>query len=784
MKFLELVHALQTTIKALQMYTDAHPRTQDGLNNLYQNVESWLIEKPTIHVATSGGKLVLDGALIESQNFHTSGLAKQLSDRQIGGFVFERGVTKQDLLGMLKILILKPSQLESLGGAAKVVTERQIDHVTWLFFSVQRPLSSQEMADQARNVGPVNQPLYKEVRSGPSTPEGGAQGSGESAETQAAQFQAVAPMLQNVANMSKRWKEGLDSGLLEGLQGSKHGTERAGENHPSTDLDFLAPIAEEMGWGSGFPTAPQIEALRQALQALPSQTLLTMLGELASLPETPPSLSLAFQALAPELLGQATSNLLQTGTSWDGLKDPLFELIKASPQKEAMLASLEAQFENQGLEPEMLKELLRQMDWDNQSLAEKVHRATTESALWNLSQNQRLSLLRDLLDQDTPEAFLQMLELFLEQLTSDDPHRRDEAAKGLVSISEWLEDPGLPMEAQGPLLQGLVAHFGWEPRQTIHSITAETLGHFLAYLVNHGEMPQAQQIVQELEGLFAFTEDNHEWRGLALAGLRDGLLSQRLMTSTLNHLHTVGAEEMLATIIPYFEFLGEPAAKYLVAVLGEEPDRKRRGRLLEVIRAMGPMAIPALQEGICSPTWYFVRNTLNLMADTGDAGLLEDITTYLHHTDARVRSSAVRAMWKLGGPAAGPSLLECLLNAAPETQIEILFGLGQIQAFEAVPNVLELVKNTKISTRLRIKAIETFGQIASPAAIPGLLELIRRKGHIFTTAESTDIRMAGARALLAIGTPQATLEFKQIVDKESRNQDRDAFRRILEMHQI
>ncbi len=753
MNFLDLVQTLQMALKALLMYTDAHPRAQDGLRALAEGIEEWLEDKPALHIAASGGKIFLDGAPAEGQNLHTAALVRQLSERQIAGFVIQRGVTQAEILGMLKILILKPSKLEEMGGVAKVMADKKLQCIT------------------------LSQTQYKEVREGGEA-EDTARTLSEATEALATQLQAAAPLLADVSSMLKRWQEGLDSGLT-GVSGAP-GDGREAPLPP--DLAFLGPVAMDLDWGNGFPTAPQIEALRQALNALPSQTLLAMLGRLETLPETPPSLGLAFQSLAPELLGQAASSLLLQGASWSGLKDPIFELIRSSPQKQAMLISLEAQFQSHGLEPGRVQDLLRQMEWDNQNIEEKLQRATKEAALWNLSPDQRLSLLRDLLDLNRPEQFLQVLELFLEQLNSEDSHRRDAATKALAAASGWMESPGLPLEAQGSLIQGLMAHFGWEPLPAIHRTTAETLARILACLVNQGEMLQAQGLFQEMESLCAFLEEHQEWRGLALAKLRGRLCAEDLMSAAVRRLHAVEAEEMLTTVIPYFEFLGEPAARYLVNILGEDPDRKRRGHLLDIIRVMGPVAIPALQEGLRSPTWYFVRNTLNLLADMGDAGLLNEVAICLRHADGRVRRSAVRAMWKLGGPAAGRDLLVCLPGTDPETQLEILFGLGQIQIPEAVPAVMELAKNSRTHERLRIKAIETLGQIASASATPGLLELVRRKGRIFTSAEVTDIRIAAARALLAIGTPQAELDLRQIVADESRNQDRDALQRILDLH--
>lgn len=753
MNFLDLVQTLQMALKALLMYTDQHPRSQEGLRALLEGIEAWLVHKPALHIAASGGKLFLDGAPTEGQNLHTAALVRQLSERQISGFVIQRGVTQEELLGMLKILILKPSKLEEMGGVAKVMADQKLRRIS------------------------LSQTQYKEVREG----EDSSQTAVEGPEELAAQLQSALPAIMDLSKMLKRWQEGLDSGLVNPEASQPGRRDGTGEPLP-LDLAFLGPVAEDLGWGSGFPTAPQMEALRQALLALPGPTLLSMLQGLETLPSTPTSLGMAFQSLAPEMLGHAASKTLLQGGSWNGLKDTLFDLIRSSPQKQAMVESLEAQFRGHGLEPGRMQDLLRQMDWDNQSLDEKVRRATSEAALWDLSLDQRLTLLRELLDLNRSEEFLQVLELFLEQLTSENAFRRDAAAKALAAVSHWMQDPGLPLEAQGPLLQGLVAHFGWETVPAIHAITTQALETVLACLVSRGEAPLAQAMIQEMEGLCAFLEDSPEWRGQGLLKLRGRLIAEDLMSATVENLHRAEAEDMLTNAIPYFEFLGEPAARYLVDTLGEEPDRKRRGRLLDVIRVLGPVAIPALQEGLRSPTWYLVRNTLNLMADMGDAGLLDEVAVCLGHADGRVRRSAVRAMWKLGGPAGGKHLLACLPGTDPETQMEILFGLGQIQIPEAVPALLELSKNGGSAERLRIKAIETLGQISSPAAVPGLLELVRRKGRIFTSAEATDIRIAAARALLVLGVPQAEQGLRQVVADEPRNQDRDALQRILDLN--
>jgi HEAT repeat protein len=90
---------------------------------------------------------------------------------------------------------------------------------------------------------------------------------------------------------------------------------------------------------------------------------------------------------------------------------------------------------------------------------------------------------------------------------------------------------------------------------------------------------------------------------------------------------------------------------------------------------------------------------------------MEDVVPNLRHGDGRVRRAAVRAVWKLGGPRSASALLAVFPGTDPETQLEILFGLAQIQSAAAVPVLGEFTRSSQTSEKLRMKSIETLGQI-------------------------------------------------------------------------
>jgi HEAT repeat protein len=764
--FLELAQILQMAVKALQMYTAAHPRSQEALGTLTAAVNGWLQDRPELQMAASAGKVFVDGAPVEGSSLHLTALVRQLSERQISGFVLQRGVPAEELLAMLEILILKPAKLEEQGGVAKVMASRNLRYIA------------------------LSQTQYREVRegSGDDDKEGEPAGRGAgSGEPSASLFPAGGP--RGGALRDEAAPEPLAFDLAEALDhwrqhlmASLHGLTLAPQEGflgfiPAASLAGLGVGAQEAGWGPGFPTAVQMESLRQALKSLPGERQLAILKGLDSLPLAPASLHMGFQALAPEVLAQASTDLLGRGFAWQDLKESLYELISVSPQRQAMLAGLEAVLRTQGAP---FGDLLRQLDWDNQSTDEKLRRATEEGRLWDLSLEQRLAFLRELLKTGRTEPFLRILEIILDTLTHEDAPAREGAAQTLAGLCHWTCEPDFPLEAEGPILDGLKGHFGWEPIPHIHRSTEESLEALLHCFLGRGELAHAQGLVQELQGLLAFLEDPQEWRGKALERLVGRLAAREAVARAVEALHGAEAEALHTVFVPYFETLGEACTPGLVQLLGEEPDRKRRGRLLELIRALGRLALGALQEALRSPTWYLVRNTLNLMADLGDAGMLGDVAQCLQHGDGRVRRAAVRTLWKLGGPACAGHLLPIFPATDPETQVEILFGLGQVQSGLAVFVLGDFAKNPQVHEKLRVKTVETLGQIGHPSAIPSLADLLRRKGRIFSTAEPTELRLAAARALVAIDTREALEILQKLVEDEPRSKDRDALQQILD----
>jgi hypothetical protein len=779
--FVQVAQSLSVALKALQMYTALHPRSQESLANTQAVLDRWLGDQERIQFLVTGPKAFVDGQAQDTRNPHVALLARLVFERGISGFSVERGVQPSEILALLQGFAIKPQALEEQGGFEALLRSAGVLHVK------------------------VSKTRYQEVT------EGADAGTGDKAPT----FAPSAPPSPSPENLVKFIRAALLTSIAKGatstsgvtLKASRgqNGTaaggsvsgSRGGEDGGSpggifedggtdelsgfgpADLSGLGPLGRELGLGEGMPTPNQLGTLRQVLMGLSPEVQLGLLAGLATLPEQPAGLGLGVKALAGEVLAVATSTILAQGGTWPQLRGPLQDILRPLPDRDRLVRTLNAHLRMSGQDTSQAEAILRHLEWEELSLEAKLLKILEEGQLYELSLEERLAFLRELLELRRLDEFLRIQEVLLETLSSDRPELRLKAVQTLSGMARWAVDPGLPPESEGPLAEALRAHFAWEPDPPIHRWTVEAEESMLIALVHRGELSAVLTDLQELEGLCAFLEEQHPWRNDALARLRSALQRPQIMDLAIARAFALERDQMIQEVHPFFEFVGDPMARQLVERLGEESDRTRRGRLVEAVRSMGPAALPALMDAIGAPAWFLVRNALTLLSDLGDAGCVPAILPLLRHPEPRVRRTAVRALWKLGGPVAEPHLLAQMKDTDGETLQEILFALGQLRSEGSLPGVMELAQDRRVLLKLRVQALDTLGQIASPRALPALQDCMRRKG-LFSSGEPPAIRVAAARALAALGTPEARALLKKAADAEPKGEERDLFQRLLE----
>jgi len=746
--FLELAQSMAMALKSLQMYTAAHPRTQEAVAASHAQLTALLAAQERMQFVASAGRAFVDGQVVEARTPQLTSLIRHVSERGLNGFRFERGATADEYLAFLQILILKPQRIEEQGGFEALLTAQGVHHIS------------------------VSQTRYEEVREG----EGGEAGHEDRPPAFDAPPQAPAPSpspdsLVKVIREALLAALGATSGDQTGSGGLQH--------FLAADLSGLGPLGYQLGLGEGMPTPVQLATLRQVLMSLSPEKQLGLLAGMATLPPHPEGLALGVRALAGEMLAVATSSMLGKGATWTQLRGPLQEILRPLPDREALVRALAVHLRSMGQDASQVENLLRHLDWEHLSLEARLLKVLEEGHLFELSHDQRLAFLRELLDLRRFDEFVRIQEILLEVLRSDLVELRLKAVMTLAGIARWAADPGLPFEIEGPLAEALRAHFAWETDPPVHRWNAEALEALLSALVQRGDLVHAVADLYELQGLCEFQEEQLPWRYEALGRLKESLARPAHLEAASAQIFGRDKDRLATEVYPFFEFLGDPMARHLIARLGDERDRTRRGRLVEAVRSLGTAALPPLLEALTSPAWFLVRNALTLLGDLGDADCLPPIVPLLRHPEPRVRRTAVRALWKLGGPAAEPHLVALLRETDAETLQEILFVLGQLRSEAALPPLSEMAQDKRIPERTRLQVLDTLAHIASPKAIPVLSDLLRRKGF-FAGAEPLPIRLAAAKALGSLGSPEAQALLRKILEAEPRGEDREALRRTLE----
>lgn len=781
--FLPLAQALSVALKSVQMYTAAHPRSQEGLKGALAALQPWLEEEPQLQVVAANGKAFANGHPVDGHSPHLANLVKLLSDHQVAGLIFHRGTALADLQALAEALLLKPQRMEELGGLSEILQSKGVASIRVSNVKYREVREGEgEGGSGAEGAAPIQAPGAAQPPSAPASAPPLASGfnardsGGWALPQRKGGTAAVAPSEQLVAIVR--------SSLLRVLPPPKV---RPGVELPPGTLDLEAEPADlrslgqmgyELGLGDEMPTTIQLGVLRQVLMDLPAERQMSILAGLSTLPERPQGLALGIKALASEILAVAISSLVGRGMPLEFLAAPIQEILAPLPDRSAMVQALGIQIRGLGLPIHQTESMIQRLEWAALTPEAKLVRVLDEGRLFELSLEQRLALLRELLDSGRHESLLRVEERLLESLSSDRPELRLHAAQTLAGMCVWAVDPGLPPAVEGPLDQALRAHFGWEPDPLIHQITTEGLERLFLVLLRRGQLTLLQEELLQLQNHAAMLNEAHPWRTEALGRLKASLQRPEALEAAAACLFVGDKEHAASFTGPYFDLIGGPMVRHLIQILGREQDRARRGRIMDALRAFGPFAVTFLREALQTPVpWFLLRNLMGLLSELGDASAIPELLPNLRHAEPRVRRAAVRATWKLGGPAGEPHLIALLKEADPETKFEIVFGLGQLRSEASVPALVELAEDRRAPETLRLKVLETLAFIQSPRSVPPLAELAKRKGF-FGTNEPASIRLAAAKVLGAVH-PSGRQALKELAEAEPKSDLRDAFLALL-----
>jgi hypothetical protein len=111
-------------------------------------------------------------------------------------------------------------------------------------------------------------------------------------------------------------------------------------------------------------------------------------------------------------------------------------------------------------------------------------------------------------------------------------------------------------------------------------------------------------------------------------------------------------------------------APHLLDRLEHEEDRAVRRSILRILASFTDELIPELMARLDSQHWYYVRNIVHLLGQSGSPEAVRPLTLQLQHKDPRVRREALLALANLDSPRCIPFVARLLTDdtiaASPE----------------------------------------------------------------------------------------------------------------------
>jgi hypothetical protein len=235
-------------------------------------------------------------------------------------------------------------------------------------------------------------------------------------------------------------------------------------------------------------------------------------------------------------------------------------------------------------------------------------------------------------------------------------------------------------------------------------------------------------------------------------------LSSRPQIAPLANLLRRGpGPDQVGEVTEYLRLLGGEAIGAFVALLTDEQEEAARGRMLDVVGALGPVAAPALRAHVGDDRWTVARSMITLLTRLGDHGALEAIGKVAGHEHPQVRRDVARAFALLGGKQALKPLLDYLSDPDAEVRLTAIKLLSALLDATTVGPLREtLLRPTRTASDLLLKRemITALASIGSPEAREVLASIIQRRVWPWQRNELT-VRALASEAIKSMGQPAA-----------------------------
>jgi HEAT repeat protein len=207
------------------------------------------------------------------------------------------------------------------------------------------------------------------------------------------------------------------------------------------------------------------------------------------------------------------------------------------------------------------------------------------------------------------------------------------------------------------------------------------------------------------------------------------------------------------------EAIGPGAVRVLYPALQSETETPAYQRARAVVGRFGAAAAPHLAALGDDPRWFVQRNAARLLGATRSAEAVAPLQALLRRKDARVLRHAVAALAGIDDPSAARAVQTTLRAASGgESRAAVVEALVAERDPRVVPmlaRILAEIDPFGPDHEVLLDTLDAVRQLADERAVRPVTAIMYRK-KFFRRKKARAFKTASVRALLAIGTPQAT----------------------------
>jgi hypothetical protein len=224
-------------------------------------------------------------------------------------------------------------------------------------------------------------------------------------------------------------------------------------------------------------------------------------------------------------------------------------------------------------------------------------------------------------------------------------------------------------------------------------------------------------------------------------GEAEAIAADLFAVADSSRLHQLTGPEGLAALLDAVSVWGKEHRTHVARIASRFGDRlvptiledleteeqiSRRRRLMEMVVAIGPPAIPQLHRLLDDDRWFVVRNAILLLRRLGDPDLAARMDELIEHDDPRVVAEVIRALAKSGDPRWLQVLQRLFLLDHPLAGKEALAAALQLRhpkVGELLLRLLERRRGTRLRDEETLDLIQALGGFPQPAVVEKLEKL-------------------------------------------------------------